>query len=93
MDKKYIFKDKKEKHDAITRLNRIDGQVNAIKKMIDEERSCEDVLIQLSAVDKAIKGLANSILEQYMHNYITENISSNKDELISEVVTLFKRFQ
>ena len=45
------------------RLNRIDGQIKGIKKMINENVYCNDVLIQLSAVEKAIKNLSNVILE------------------------------
>ena len=44
------------------RLNRIDGQIKGIKKMINEDIYCNDVLIQLSAVEKAIRNLSNIIL-------------------------------
>ncbi len=50
-----------------TRLNRIDGQLHGIKKMVAEDRYCDDVLIQLSAVNKSIKSLANYILENHIY--------------------------
>ena len=61
--------------------------------MIEEDRYCDDVLIQLSAIDKAIKGLANEILDEHMKSCVIENIQKGNYEVLDEIVTLFKRFQ
>lgn len=55
-------------------MKRMIGQLNGIMKMIEDDRYCDDVLIQLSAVDKSIKSLANSILEEHMHSCVVESI-------------------
>ena len=60
-------REEEDKKNFISRLNKIAGQVKGIAKMIEEDRYCDDVLIQLSAVDKAIKSLANKILDDHMH--------------------------
>ncbi len=83
----------KEKRTIKNRLNRIAGQLNGISNMIDEDKYCDDVLIQLSAVDKAIKSLANHIVERHMETCVVRDIKAGKTEIISEVVNLFKRFQ
>ncbi len=62
-------------------------------EMVEEDRYCDDVLIQLSAVDKAIKGLANLVLDAHMHTCLVENIRSGNEGIIDEIVDLFKRFQ
>ena len=82
-----------DKKNLDNRLNRIIGQLNGIKKMIAENRYCDDILIQLSAVDKSIKSLANVILESHMHSCVIENIEKGNYEVIDEIVDLFKRFQ
>lgn len=82
-----------EKKKLIDRINRISGQMNGIKKMIDEDRYCDDILIQLSAIDKSIKSLANVILQNHMNSCFIENIQKGNYEVIDEVVDLFKRFQ
>ena len=82
-----------EKKTLTSRINRIIGQMNGIKKMIDEDRYCDDVLIQLSAIDKSIKSLANVILESHMHSCLIENIQAGNLEVVDEIVDLFKRFQ
>ena len=64
-----------------------------VKKMIEEDRYCDDVLIQLSAIDKSIKSLANIILDDHMHSCLIENIKNGNYEAVDEIVDLFKRFQ
>lgn len=82
-----------EKKNLEIRLNKIIGQMNGVKKMIVEERYCDDILIQLSAIDKSIKSLANVILENHMHSCVIENIEKGNYEVIDEIVDLFRRFQ
>mgnify|MGYP004710189587 FL=1 len=86
-------RDEESKKKLISRINRINGQINGIKKMIEDDRYCDDVLIQLSAIDKAIKGLANEILDEHMKSCVIENIQKGNYEVLDEIVTLFKRFQ
>ncbi len=74
------------------RLNRISGQINGIKKMINEDVYCNDVLIQLAAVEKAIKNLSNIILEDHLYSCITTDLEDGKVESIDEIISLFKRF-
>jgi DNA-binding FrmR family transcriptional regulator len=61
--------------------------------MIANDRYCDDVLIQLSAVDKSIKSWANLVLDKHMHSCLIENIKNDNYEVIDEIVDLFKRFQ
>lgn len=82
-----------EKKVITTRLNKIIGQMNGIKNMVEEDRYCDDILIQLSAIDKSIKSLANLILDSHMHTCLIENIKEDNYEVIDEIVDLFKRFQ
>ncbi len=92
-NQKIKVRTEEEKKEIITRINRITGQMNGIKEMISNDRYCDDVLIQLSAVDKSIKSLANLILDKHMHSCLIENIKNDNYEVIDEIVDLFKRFQ
>ena len=82
-----------EKKDITTRINRIIGQLNGIKNMVDEDRYCNDVLIQLSAVDKSIKSLANVVLDSHMHTCLIEHIENKDYAIIDEIIDLVRRFQ
>lgn len=74
------------------RLNRISGQINGIKKMVNNDVYCNDILIQLAAVQKAIKNVSNIILEDHLYSCILNNVGEDKIESIDEIVGLFKRF-
>ena len=63
-----------DKNKLVTRINKLIGQMNGIKKMIEDDRYCDNILIQLSAIDKSIKSLANVILDNHMHTCLIENI-------------------
>lgn len=82
-----------DKNKLVTRINKLLGQMNGIKKMIEDDRYCDDILIQLSAIDKSIKSLANVILDNHMHTCLIENIENGNYEVINEIIDLFKRFQ
>ncbi len=74
------------------RLNRIDGQIKGIKKMINQDVYCNDVLIQLASVEKAIRSLSNIILEDHLYSCINDDLENGNLESIDEIVSLFKRF-
>ncbi len=92
-DIKIKVRTEEEKKAMTSRINKITGQLNGIKEMILNDRYCDDVLIQLSAVDKSIKSLANLILDKHMHSCLIENIKEGNYEVVDEIVDLFKRFQ
>lgn len=81
------------KKDVITRLNRIQGQVGGVKKMMEEDRYCDDILIQLSAIDKSIKGIVNVILEDFVQNKVKPELKKENDEPVKEMIEYFKWFQ
>ena len=55
-----------DKDMLIKRLNRIEGQVKGIQKMVDEERYCIDILTQISAIRSAINKVGSIILENHI---------------------------
>ncbi len=81
-----------EKRELKNRLNRIAGQIGGISKMIDDDKYCDDILIQLSAVNKALKSLASVIVERHMHTCVVRDIKNGNTDIIDEVVEMIKRF-
>ena len=74
------------------RLNRIEGQIRGVKKMIGEDAYCNDVLIQLSAIENSVKSLSNQVLENHLYNCIARDLENGKVDTIDEIISLFKRF-
>lgn len=81
----------KEKRELDIRLNKIAGQINGIKKMLDDNRYCGDILVQVAAVDKSLKSLANKILKTHLETCVSTEIKNGNDEIIDEVMDLFSR--
>lgn len=89
---KKTYREEEGKSQLIHRLNRISGQISGIKKMIEDDRYCEDILTQLSAVDKAVQSLSSVILERHMYSCIKKEMSSGNLEVVDEIMQLFRRF-
>lgn len=77
------------------RLNRISGQINGIKKMIDEGRSCQDILVQLRAVSSAIKAIESNVLFSYINQGIMQSGKTEKERMqtLDEMKPVFDRFR
>ncbi len=91
-NKKTKIRSEEEKKLLKNRISRISGQVNGISKMIDEDRYCDDILIQLASLEKTIKSLASVVLENHMKSCMVEDIKEGKLDVVDEIVDLFKRF-
>jgi DNA-binding FrmR family transcriptional regulator len=83
------------KKDILNRLNKIEGQVKGIQRMIESEKQCGDVLTQISAVRAATNKVGVLLLERYSKNCILNSINSkenNNEEVLDEFLTTVKRF-
>jgi len=76
--------------DVIKRLNYIEGHLGGIRKMVEEDKYCVDILRQTYAVRKAIEKLESVILENHLHGCVPEGIRSGReDAVIDELVQLY----
>ena len=87
---KKTIRNDEEKKKLLSRINRISGQINGIKSMIENDEYCNDILIQIVASEKSLKSLANLMLETHIYRCISDDIKD--DEVIDELTSLFKRF-
>ena len=81
-----------EKKIISNRISRIEGQLVGVKKMIQNDSYCNDVLIQLSAIENSVKSLSNHILENHLYSCVTRDLENGKLEVIDELIALFKKF-
>ena len=79
--------------DLHKRINRAIGQLNGIKTMIDDNRYCGDVLIQLSAVQSAVGKVSQLVLKNHMETCVVEQIQRGNLEVVDEALELIARFQ
>ena len=75
------------------RLNRMIGQLGGISRMLDENRYCGDILIQIGAVESALQGLGYLILEEHMETCVVEQIRQGNTAIMAEAVELMKKLK
>ena len=90
--KKKTVRSDDEKKKITNRINRISGQLTAINKMIQNDEHCNDILIQLSAIENSVKSLSNHILENHIYSCVANDLEKGNLEVIDELINLFKKF-
>ena len=75
------------------RLSRVSGQINGIIKMLDDNRFCGDILIQVAAVESAMQSFGYLILQEHMKTCMTEEVQSGNTEVVDEVLELMKKLK
>lgn len=80
----------------IRRLRRIEGQVKGIQKMIEDERYCVDILVQISAIRSAIDNVGAIILENHIKGCVSNSLKHGDKEdneaIIKELMDTIKKF-
>ncbi|MCI5051037.1 MAG: metal-sensing transcriptional repressor [Candidatus Pacebacteria bacterium] len=76
---------------SINRLNRIEGQIRGLKKMIEEDAYCIDVINQTSSIRSALKGFEDSLLEQHLSSCVVSQIKNGKEKkAVDEIIKVYK---
>lgn len=78
-------RDAGEYKELVTRLNRVEGQVRGIKKMLEEDRYCVDILTQVSAIQAALNSFSKKLLVNHIHTCVVDDIQEGKVEVVDEL--------
>ena len=81
----------KEYRDLLNRLSRIEGQVRGIKRMVENDAYCTDILIQVSAVNAALNSFNKELLANHIRTCVAEDIRAGKEETINELVQTLQK--
>lgn len=79
-------RNEKEYRDLINRLSRVEGQIRGIKRMIDEDCYCTDIIRQVAAASAALNSFNKVLLANHIRTCVAEDIREGKDETINELV-------
>ena len=80
-------------HQLQNRLNRMIGQLNGIKKMLDDNRYCGDILTQIAAVESALQSFGYIILQDHLETCVVEEIQNGNKEILEEAIDLIKKLK
>ncbi len=87
----------KQKEYVLKRLNKVEGQIRGVNKMVTDDRYCIDILTQARAVVSAIRKVEDLIFKQRIHNCISSSMRSQnegyKTEEINEVMDMLSKFR
>ena len=81
----------KEYKDLIHRLNRIEGQIRGIKKMVESDAYCIDILTQVSAANAALNSFNKLLLSNHISTCVTNDIKEGKMETVDELVSTLQK--
>lgn len=81
----------KLKSNLTSRLNRIEGQVRGVKRMIDEDVYCDDVLNVIASIQSALSGVSSLLLEYHMKSCVVEHLQVNDTEIMDELMKTMRR--
>lgn len=73
------------------RLNRIEGQIKGIRKMIEEERYCVDIITQVSSVQAAVNAFTKELLNSHIRSCVVDDIKAGNDEAVNELCNLLQK--
>jgi DNA-binding FrmR family transcriptional regulator len=89
--------DQKQKEKVSARLRRIEGQIAGIRKMVEEDRYCVDILTQTSAVVSALRGVEDLVMQNHLNTCVVDAIrsedDSEKQEKLDEVMDVIGKFR
>lgn len=85
-----------EKKKVLNRIRRINGQVEAVGRMIENEDYCVDVMMQISAATGALSKVAEIVLENHLKTCVTEAMQNDdvkdRDQKLEELIKLFRKY-
>ena len=75
----------------MNRLNRIEGQIRGLKRMLENDAYCPDILIQAAAANAALNAFNRELLSNHIHTCVVNDIKEGKEETVDELVdTIYK---
>ena len=83
----------KGKRELCNRIKRMKGQLEGIERMIEDDRYCADILIQISALEGALRNFGYNILAEHMHSCVYDEIKDGNEDIIDETVELLKKLR
>ena len=90
-EKKRTERSEEQKRKLVNRLNRIEGQVRGLRKMVEEDAYCNDVLTQSAAAVSALKSFNRELLQAHLEHCVTRDIREGKPEVIDELMGTLKK--
>ena len=80
-----------EARQLIHRLNRIEGQIRGIRGMVEKNIYCNDILIQVAAVNAALNAFSRELLGNHIRTCVANDLREGKDEIVDELLQTMQK--
>jgi DNA-binding FrmR family transcriptional regulator len=90
---KHQPRSQKELKDLKNRIHRMSGQLDGIERMLEDNRYCGDILIQISAVQCGLEQLASKVLKTHIETCVVQDLQEGKMESVDELIGLIKKIK
>ena len=84
-------RDGEELRSLQNRLSRIEGQIRGVRRMLEQDAYCTDILTQVAAVNAALNAFSRELLSDHIRTCVTEDLKAGKEETIDELVATFQK--
>lgn len=81
----------KIKANLVSRLNRIEGQVRGVKRLIDDDTYCDDVLNVIASIQSALSGVGGLLLEYHMKSCVVQQIKEGDETVVDELMKTIRK--
>jgi DNA-binding FrmR family transcriptional regulator len=79
------------KKQALTRLNRVSGQIDGLKRMVEREEYCVDIITQTSAVKQALSAIEDIVLQNHLSTHVLHQIKhADEAKAVKEILRIYK---
>ena len=88
---KTTMRTEEQKKKLLNRLNRLEGQVRGVKKMVENDAYCNDILVQSAAIAAAVDAFSREVLRAHLHSCVIRDIREGRDEVADELMQTLER--
>jgi DNA-binding FrmR family transcriptional regulator len=88
--------DTETKHQALARLRRIEGQIQGIRRMVEEEKYCVDIMLQISAIQGALEQVSKVLMARHIESCVQDSVKAGTERerarKIEELIEVCSRY-
>ncbi len=84
-------RDEVETKNLINRLNRVEGQIRGIRKMVESDAYCTDIMIQVSAANAALNSFNKVLMSEHIRTCVADDIKADKFDTVDELVAVLQK--
>ena len=84
-------RDESEHRDLVNRLSRIEGQIRGIRKMVEDDAYCTDIITQASAAASALNSFNKELLSRHIKTCVSDDVKAGKTETVDELCALIAK--